>query len=177
MATIPSQTRFPTANQNPENSILDQFNKQTYLGNSFILAAVDISLSTTNEILIALIQNVAPNTKSLFMNLRRYTSSAEQVLMKAYLNPTISTVGAATVPNNLRPANTNASVSTCYVNGNFTVSANGTLYSALGCPADYYVTLDNNILIILDPGQSLLITATALTEDTVLNSEISWYEL
>jgi hypothetical protein len=97
--------------------------------------------------------------------------------MKAYVNATLATTGTATTPVNLRPANSNTSVSVCYVNGQFTTSANGTLVSALGCPADYYVTLDNSLLLIIDPGQNLLITATAIAMTTTLNADISFYEL
>lgn len=296
MATIPSQTRFPTSNQVPQNSILDAFNRQTYLGNQFILPIVNQDLSSTSETNMLLVTNPS-TTKSLFVGLRRYSSSAQQILVKLYTNATIAAAGIesittvadssgslndtyftfvdtsgagfyvwyninsagtdpaiptltgievtaatnasantiatdtknaintatpvgivasvstdvvkltystqkfsqpadgpagsdthftfavfaglgdASFPVNQRPANSNTSVSACYTSGNFAVSTNGTFTSGLGVPADYYVTIDNAVMIIVDPGQNILITATALTEDTLVNLETSWYEL
>lgn len=172
-----------TKHQIPEESILDTFYRQTYLGNSFILPTT-VALSTTSETDIVLISNPAISTsafpskyKSLFFNLRRFTSSAQAVLIKIYVSPTVSTTGTASTPVNLRPANTNVSISKAYQNGQFSLSSNGTLVSALGVGGSDFVVQDNQILIIIDPGQSLLITATALVQTTNLNADISWYEL
>jgi hypothetical protein len=176
MATIPSQTRFPTANQVPQNSILDQFNRQTYLGNAFVLPIVGLSLSNTDETNVLLMTNPS-TTKSLFINLRRYSSSAQAVLVKTYVTSTVSTTGTASTPVNLRPANANTSVSACYTNGQFSLGSNGTVISAVGVSSDYFITQDNSLMVIIDPGQTLLITATALVETTSFNADVSWFEL
>lgn len=160
-----------------EKSILDQFNKQTYLGNSYSVPVINVNLTTSGETNVVLLENPSTNTKALFVNLRRYSSSAEQCLVKVYVNCTVSTTSTATTPVNLRPASANTSSAEVYENGQFTTSANGTSITSLGCPADYYITLDSTLLIILDPGQNLLITSTATTANTLFNADISWYEL
>ncbi len=183
MATIPSQTNFPTSNQKPDSSILDNFNKQVYLGNGFVIPITGVSLSNTSETNVLLMTNPSSNAnvpatrKSMCINLRRYSSSAQQVLIKLYVNAIISSTTTALVPVNQRPANSNTSISACYNSSNFTVSSNGTLASALAIAAYYYVTTDGNILFFIDPGQNILITATALVSTTLVNADVSWYEL
>jgi hypothetical protein len=163
--------------QNADKSILDQFNKQTYLGNAFAVPVLGVSLSNTNETGVFLLENPSTSSKAAFVNLRRYSSSAEQVLVKAYFNPTVSTTGTAATPVNLRPASTTTSSVNSYANGQFTTSANGTAADGIGIPADYYVTVDNSLLFIIDPGTTLLFTVTALVSTTVFNGNFSWYEL
>lgn len=170
-------TLLPATNvQIPAESILDTFYKQTYLGNAFIVP-VEVSLGDTSETLIALIRCPATATKAIFLNLRRFSSSDQEVLIKTYLKPTISTTSTASVPSNLRPASPSVSQAQLYPHGQFTVSSNGTLISGIGCAGDDFVVMDNKLLIILDPGQSLVITATALADTTTLNLDASWYEL
>jgi hypothetical protein len=171
-----SNSRFPTAAQVPDHAILDQFNRQTYLGNAFVLPIAGISLSGTSETNILLMTNPSTN-KSLFVNLRRYSSSAQAVLVKTYIASSISTTGIANIPVNLRPANPTMSASACYANGQFSLNSNGTLVSAVGCSSDYFITEDNSLMFIIDPGQTLLITATALIADTIFNADVSWFEI
>jgi hypothetical protein len=171
-----------TNRQIPDQSILDAFYKQTYLGNAYIVPTT-VDLSTTDETIVLMIENPAvdgaPNltSKALFVNLRRYTSTLEPVIVNTYFNPTVLTTGTAFTPINLRPASTNASVAKCYQEGQVTVSANGTKISSIGVGSDDFVVQDNQLLIILDPGQSLLITATAAAENTSLSADISFYDL
>jgi hypothetical protein len=172
-----------TNKQVPENSILDTFDKQTYLGNAFVLAASDITLSGTSETPLVLIENPAlantsfQNQKAIFCNLRRFTSTLQSVQIKLYSNPTVSGTTTATIPANQRVAYTTVSISKCYANGNFTVSANGTLMSNLGCSGNNYVVQDETLMVIIDPGNSILITGTALSANTVINSDVSWFEI
>ena len=171
-----------TNKQIPSDSILDNFDRQTYLGNAFVLAAADVTLNSTGETLVALIQNpllspTLPAQPSIFCNLRRFTSTAQSVQLKLYANPVVSSTGTAAVPINQRISSTTASISKCYANGQFTVSSNGSLLSNLGCSGNNYVVQDEQLMVIVDPGNSIMITATALVEDTVLNSDISWYEI
>jgi hypothetical protein len=176
MATIPSNFNFPKQTQVPEHSILDQFNKQTYLGNAFILPAPGITVTTTPTP-IALIVNPASSSKSLFVNLRRYTSHSGQIIMRVYNNAVPATLGTQATPINLRAANSNTSVANCYLNGQFTLTSDGTITSTLGVPTGNYVIVDNTLLIILDPGQNLCVISTADTSSTLTESDISWYEL
>ena len=175
MATITGLTNFPTANQNPVNSIMDRFDKQTYLGNAFIFGQQSVSLGTTAETDLATLACPVGSTKSIFVVLRRVSSSAQQVLFAYYVAPTITSAGTVATPVNLRPASSNASIASVHTGP--TVSSEGTLFSTLGCPSNFYVISDAETMIILDPGQVLLITGQALTATTSINYEISWYEL
>lgn len=168
-----------TNKQIPDNSILDHFNKQSYLGNrySFILA---LTASGTTEVAQLLLSNPAvsslafPNQVALFVDLRRMagmTASANNI-MRVYLNPTASDVGAAQVEQNLRPASPNTA--TGVITSGPTVSANGVLIEALSTLNVSTVQSDN--LVILDPGQSMLITIQTASS-AVVNAQISWYEL
>lgn len=171
-----------TPKQLPDHAILDQFGKQTYLGNAFVVP-VGLTIATLSETPLLLLQNPALTGsqtvgKALFLNLRRFSSASEQVLIKTYFASVVSSIATATVPINLRPANSNASIAQLYPNGQFSVSSNGTLISAVGCAADDYVIQDNLLLIILDPGQSVLLTLTAISNtSTLVNADVSWYEL
>jgi hypothetical protein len=113
----------------------------------------------------------------LFINLRRFTSDLQEVLINSYIAPVTTSVSTATVPSNLRPASPNTSISKVYQNGQFSLSSNGTLISSIGCASNNYVVQDNQLLVILDPGQKLLITATAITGGTNISADVSWYEL
>lgn len=174
MGTITGNQNFPTAAQVPNNAIMDKYYKQNYLGNQFVLMTAGVSLGSTSETMIQLIQNKS-TTKSLFVSLRRISSSAQSVLFKYYSNPTFSAAGTPVTPLNLRPASSTVSISTCTTTP--TVSANGTLIDVLGCASGYANSTDMETMIILDPGQSMLITATALVSTTLVNSEIQFYEL
>lgn len=174
MAIITNNPSFPTQSQVPSNSILDINGRQTYLGNHFCYSANNITLSNTAETNLALIVNPATNTKSLFLNLRRVSSTADLVQFKFYANPTVTNAGTPVTPVNLRIANSNTSSAT--VSHGQTTSANGTLILTLEATVDYYVTTDSDLLIILDPGNSLMSTATAAGA-TVVNLNVAWYEL
>lgn len=172
-----------TYKQVPDHSFMDRFYKQTYLGNSYILHSGAVSLSDTTETPVLLIQNPVvvaqafPNQVGLFVNLRRMTSSAQGVTQKVYINPVTNTLSTTTVPSNLRHASSFVSKSVCRVAGNFTLTSNGTLYSITGCAGTNSTAEDSQLLLILDPGTTLLVTATALAGSTSVNAEACWYEL
>lgn len=172
-----------TQNQVPDKSILDRFDRQTYLGNAFIVP-VEVDLSDTSEVPCLMITNpvvtsvAAPTAqKAIFLNLRRVSSSAQQAVIKTYVNPTVTSTGTTSTPTNLRPASSNVSIAKFYAAGEFAVSANGTLVSALGIATDSISVTDNTLLIILDPGQTVMVTATALDDGTTIDLDFSWYEL
>ena len=97
--------------------------------------------------------------------------------MRTYAAPTITGSTTANTPVNLRPANANTSIAKVYPNGQFTVSANGTLMSALGLNGTNMPVLDNSLLFVVDPGQSLLITLQAASSTTTVLNDLSWFEL
>lgn len=172
-----------TYKQVPDHSFMDRFYKQTYLGNAYILHSAAVSLSDTTETPLLLISNPVvaaqafPNQVGLFVNLRRFTSTVQGATQKVYVNPVVNTLSTATIPSNLRPASTFASKSVCHVASNFSITSNGTLYSVTGCAGNNMTLEDSHLLLILDPGMSMLVTATALVGSTTVNAEVCWYEL
>jgi len=83
-------------------------------------------------------------------------------------------LGAQTVALNLRPASTNTSVSTCYLNP--APSNNGTFVAVLAAVVEIETISD--VIFILDPGQSLLVTAkTSASPPVLVFQENIWYEL
>ena len=158
----------------PDESIEDAFNKQTYLGNQFNVSLPGVSLGNTNETNIMTLSNPAGSGKNAFCNLRRFSADLNYCLFKIYSQPTITVAGGAVTPVNLRPASKNAAVSVAKTTP--TTSANGTLMVSVTAPTSYYVTTDTNILLMLDPGQSILVTATAVGA-TKVNVDIGFYEI
>ena len=88
-------------------------------------------------------------------------------------------VGSLLTPVNCRPAYqslaANAAIGVCSLNP--IVSANGTLVDTLETPADFYISEDAYKQLILDPGYSLLVTATAGTDDTYVNVNFGWNQI
>lgn len=176
-------TQRPATNkQVPDNSILDAFNKQTYLGNQFLYSIPATSTASSSESPILLISNpiVASSGfpsgyQSLFLNFRKVTciTNTQSVLFRFYFNPTVTSVGTPVTPVNLRPANAPASIAA--VSTGASVSANGTFLATL--PSLTFVPSVSTVLSILDPGQSMLITAQASAASTAIAVEIGWYEL
>lgn len=172
MASIPSQQNFPTSNQNPTNSIMDYFNKQTYLGNQF---AVTLSPTITgSEVATLLLQNPSLK-KSMFINNKMITSltATNSAVLRVYLGPTFSVAGSAAIVTNLRPANANTT--DAILTTGPTVSANGTLIDVIA--ATTLMTNRSTQMIIIDPGQTLLITLQASAGGTVVAYQLAWYDL
>jgi len=173
VATIPSQTNFPTAKQVPEHSILDYYNKQTYLGNQYVASVNSTVITGTTEQALMTLSNPNGNKISVFLGLRKLTSlSAAGAEFRVYSNPTISSAGTVITPVNLRTAS--GSVSVASVHSLPTASANGTYLNML-VSTNYNSDISNSMLI-LDPGQSILITAQMSATGAVC-AELSWYEL
>lgn len=162
-----------TKTQIAENSILDLNGRQTYLGNSFTLPMPGATLTDGTETPIAVIRNVAGSGKSLFFMQQIVSTDANNCLVRFYLNPTLNVPGSTTSARGLRSGSTTASISTCYLGA--TITANGTLLYAL--PADASGT-ESTVLYVLDPGDTLLMTAEQPTVTTtnvyVMNA---WYEI
>jgi hypothetical protein len=169
-----------TNRQVPEHSIMDYYNKQVYLGNGYSVP-VSVTLSDNSETAGLLIVNPLVATAafpsgyfSQFMEGSHFTCTGNMIV-RYYLNPTIATKGTASDVIQRRPASTNASVAQVYADDQFSVSSNGTLVDLRAALAEAQ-TIDN-IMIILDPGQSMLITfqTTASSTNTVLGA-IPWSE-
>lgn len=162
-----------TNTQTPDNSILDINGKQTYLGNSFTLAMPGAALSDTSETPICVVKNPTSSGRSLFLFNRKLSSDNNSALIRFYLNPVLNVPGATTTPVNLRPASTNTSMALCYLAA--TISSNGSLISVL---AANQFGLSSDLLIILDPGKSILVTAQQADSGTSnIFTENAWYEI
>jgi hypothetical protein len=179
-----------TTNQRqlPDHAILDHFNKQVYLGNKFIFNTGNMTLSGTSETAVLLISNAVSNTATpntvaapngLFLDHIKGTclTSSDNVQFNVYINPTLSSSGTAATPVNLRSGSATTSIATLATNGAtaLTASANGTLVRTL-ISANQLAEL-SDLMNILDPGQSILITAIASASSAHVTMQISWYEL
>lgn len=170
MALLPTN-----AKQIPDHSILDVNGKQIYLANGYVASIDSITLATTTETPAMLLTNAAANTVGLFSYLAAGASltSGNSVVFKFYYNPTITSNGTALTPVNLRFASGNLSAMTAFKAP--TISANGTyLYSM---QANFGSGSVSNIISVLDPGKSLLVTATASANTTAYTLSRIWNEL
>lgn len=163
-----------TNKQIPDHSIMDFYNKQVYLGNQFI-ASYQAASSGMSEVPWMAITNAVGNARGIFISalVANCLTASDTAILRVYSNPTGLTGGAAVAPVNMRPANTNLSVAT--IVSKPTVSTNGTyLYSvAAGALAQSV----SNLMTILDPGQSLLITSQASASSESVGAEVSYYEI
>jgi len=171
-------TPFPLQfnQQNAQNSILDVTGlRQTYLGNTYILPFTGHSLSDENENVLGIITNPSGSGKGLFLYTRKVSTDNNTVLVRFYLNPTVSVTGSATTAVNLRSgySTLNSSIAKCYLSP--TISANGTFVAVL--PATIY-SITSNVLIVIDPGATILFTGQQTASGTT-NAfvDFSWYEI
>lgn len=171
-----------TNKQVPEHSIMDHFDKQTYLSNQYVYSVGSSEIGSTSETAIILLQNPAVSVsafpsgyQSLFVNLRKIIclTASETAIIRLYLNPTFSAAGTSETPINMRPASSSVSVSKLSVGP--TVSVNGTFIEIL--TSNPMVEDSATKLLILDPGQTLLITAQTSSSSTLVATELAWFEL
>lgn len=175
-------TLTPATNkQLPDHAILDMNGKQNYLGNQFIYT-FDGTTGSTSEFPIiyllnpgGLLTSFPSGYKGLFCGYLKTSclTTSQSVVLKAYLNPTISSNGTPQTPINLRSASSNTSISNLYTDP--TASSNGTLITVLSSTPG--LSDLSTVLSILDPGKSLLITATTSSSSTVLSAELCWNEI
>lgn len=100
--------------QVPEHSIMDAFNKQTYLGNTFTVCSNVFELPTASlETSILYLSNPAANKRALFCNVQRFCATnlanADSATFKVYLNPTLTSANKPIIPINMRPASATVS--------------------------------------------------------------------
>jgi len=162
-----------TQTQLPLEAILDLNGKQTYLGNTFALPAAGTSISNTTETPTTVIKNPSGSGKSIFIFMRAFSSNNNPVVFRTYLNPTINASGSATGAVNMRTGATQTSISLCYEGA--TITSNGTLIDVYAS-GQYGFT--SPILLILDQGSSVLITAQQAAAGTSLAiPQVAWYEI
>ena len=158
--------------QIPDKSIMDIFGRQNYLGNDWT-GPFNKSLTNTSEVPVALIKNPVNSGKSLFFYEKKVTSDSQNVYTRFYFDPTVTSTGSATTNVCHRPGYGTSSVALSYLSP--TIASNGTFVSTL--LATIYV-ISSEVLYIIDPGHSLLVTGqqqTAGTSNLFLN--LNWYEI
>lgn len=155
-----------TNRQVPDNSIMDIFGKQTYLGNTFAGSSGLVAQTTAEATLLSIAcpaQNTASfqNAKALFVRIKNLlcndVTQATGIVFRVYLNATTVAAGTPFTPVQLRPANTNASLAVVKISP--TVATKGTLLATYA--VGFQSPLAGSDLIILDASQNLLITAQA----------------
>lgn len=158
-----------------EKSILDKFNRQTYLGNTFIVGTDINSIASTSETPIILLSNSAANNTSVFLTLKKLLclTANQSALFKIYYDPTVTGNGTPVTPVNLK--NGSSAVANASVFTSPTTSSNGTYIAALAS-----ANVDANVsdvLQIIDPGHTMLITVTLSQNNARFLSEIIFYEI
>lgn len=164
-----------TPPQVAEKSILDYYNRQTYLGNQFIYSINNTSIGSTSETPILLLSNPSTDKVSLFHGLRKLTSltAGQSAVFRFYTGATISSAGTPVTPINLKTGST--ALSQAAVTVNPTASSFGTFIALLA--SESFVPNASDLLFIIDPGFSMLVTVQVSLAATMVASELSWYEL
>lgn len=165
-------------NQVAEKSILDISGRQTYLGNSFNAGFAPQALGVTTEVPVFLVTNPAGSTKSLFCFDRRYeiiVSSTDTASFTFYLNPTVSSVGTVVTPTNLR-FNVASPLSTVATSSFPSVSSFGSQVLDVSTVSSGNPSR-SNVLFILDPGVTLLLTAISSSATAPVGFQMAWYEI
>lgn len=177
---MPTQPNLLTSKQIPDHSILDIFNKQIYLGNNYtVVVPFTAGVAELPVLLLANNSTANPTAVSgiataLFQHTIKVIdlSPGGSVILRVYLNPTVTAVGTPVTPINTRTAYPNNSIAT--VTSGPTVSSFGTLEDAVSALAQQVG--ESDLLKILDPGQSILITALA-SAAVLIDAKINWYEI
>jgi hypothetical protein len=168
-----------TNKQVPDNSILDHFGKQVYLGNYFKFV-LDYTSGDPGEGMGLYLSNPAVSAsafpsgyQSLFVDLRRFSvlTASANTTVRVYLNPTF-TSGTSKTPINMRTGS--GTVSIASLKSAPVVSVKGTLVEVLA--GAQFTSVSSNGLIVLDPGKSLLVTVQ-MTSNGNVDLELGWYEL
>lgn len=173
MAFTPATNKQP-----PGEAILNYFGQQAYLGNQKIVTLTSSLTTTETNLILLTCPGVSTGLAvSLFVDLLKLSAvtAASSGVLKAYLNPTVSVAGTAATVQNSRPAIVRTVVGVATLAP--TTTANGSLYDVgVGGPYTSEITSFSQIPLILDPGQSLLITGTGSAAATGYLS-LGWYEL
>jgi len=150
---------------------------QTYLGNQFVFSVNGINLQSMFEIPIILLVNPlkAVASKSLFINIKKLAclTEARTAAFKYYFDPTFESVGRIQHPLNARSNFTTESEAQLSIYPS--ASLFGQIVTVLSCGP--MITNISEVMVILDPGQSQLITAQVSAANTMISCELGWYEL
>ena len=108
------------------------------------------------------------------MSLRKLNclTASQSAILRFYLAPTFSANGTAASIYNLRPASPTTPIALAYTIP--TVSANGNFIGAISDPT--YSSEASSLMVILDPGQSILVTMQASAAATAITTTLSWWE-
>jgi len=170
-----------TNRQSPDHSIMDQYNKQTYLGNSYGTTTGLVSLSGTSEVAFLYIANsVVPGPAglgvSIFQNLRKLlvndVTGATGAVFRIYTNVTSVSGGTTVTPGNLRTASPNVSISTIKLSPTWSVTGTAIATFSVGWENQN----ESSSMLIIDPGKNMMITAQP-TASTQCCANITWYEI
>jgi hypothetical protein len=180
-----ANTLQKNSRQEPGQAILDYYNRQTYLENSFVYGQAGFSVSGTSETNLLLISNPAANFSppssfkaqniGLFLGYRKLIceTASQTALLNFYLNPTVTGAGTPQTPVNARLASSQTSLMSIATAP--TTSSKGTYIDSLFSGGQ--VNSISELLLILDPGSSLLVTATVSQTATNIVYQMAWYEL
>lgn len=160
---------FPTNPQLSLNKLLD-----VAQGCSFVVSAPTTAAGTTETPLLYLSVPTG-QSKSAAIWLRKYASqtASDSAIFKTYANPVTVTSGTPITPVNLR-IDASSPVSVCSALISPSAVSNGTLLTNDGI-GQSELLIDQPIIV--DPGNSLLITATASATSDKIVAELTWSEL
>jgi len=163
--------------QVPKFSILDINGKQAYEGNEYSFTT-NQTVSGTSETALLLFTNPTTNAsninKALFLYKRQLASvtSGTTAIINFYSAPTITVNGAAQTSVNKRLAGAASSMNV-YLSP--TISANGTLIDSVVVGS--LAQAEKADLIIVDPGLSVLMTATVSVGSSKVIVRNLWLEI
>lgn len=170
-------TQISIQSHTPEKSILDLNGRQIYLGNAFVSGFEAQPIGTTDETPVFLVVNPSDSKKSAFSFFRRFeilVTSNQFCTFSVYGNPLVINPGTPVTPGNLRFGLTPS------------VSAILTYFlpiaSPFGAPslrrsiATGSASIEDDVLCILDPGSSMLLTAKPSNTAAPIAFQLGWYE-
>lgn len=136
-------------------------------GTSFISSRRMVNIATKSETPVALFRATSKNICWDIVNAFCWTG--QSLVLSAYADPTITNPGQSQMPVNLRIGS--ATQATAVVTNDPAASNYGTYL------ASSQMLTPSNLLIVIDPGHTLLVTATVSNANVSLGLGFSWYEL
>lgn len=158
---------------NPALSLNDLLT--TSQGRAFTATSGVVTVSGTSETTLLYVKNPSssPYPWCLFLSKFVNQTAGHTAIFNFYYNPTVSANGTAAPINNLRN-NPNTPASSVQVFTAPTASPLGTFVFAVGVGN---VEVPSQLPLIVDPGESLLITTTVSNSNDKVLGQLSWFEL